>query len=74
MKTYETSEEARAAPALLHDYTEVDALLSEVVPLVLELAYLTASARVTDNRYDGDRVDVWIAARTHTAQAAAPAP
>ncbi|MDT9691242.1 hypothetical protein Q5762_23410 [Streptomyces sp. P9(2023)] len=32
MNTYETSEEARAALALLHDYTEVDDLLSEVVP------------------------------------------
>ncbi|OEJ21603.1 hypothetical protein AS594_39435 [Streptomyces agglomeratus] len=51
MNTYEAEapKEARATLALLRDYTKVADNLSEVVPLVLELGCLTASALVTVN-------------------------
>ncbi|MGW2599507.1 hypothetical protein [Streptomyces klenkii] len=67
----EAPEDARAALALLRGYAEGADTLTEVVPLVLELGYLTASGLVTVNQYDRSRVDAWLTAQTQTAETAA---
>lgn len=69
----EASHEARAVLELLRDYTKVADTLTEVVPLVLELGYLTASGLVTINQYDRARVDAWLTARARTAAHSATA-
>ncbi|WP_331731281.1 hypothetical protein [Kitasatospora sp. NBC_01300] len=63
----EAPQEGRAAIALLRDWTKVADTFTEVLPLLLELGYLTASALATVNQFDRARVDAWLSARTDAA-------